>query len=297
MIKTTPSVGLLFMPFSRHTLVAMTVFPLFAFLVSACATVGNAPESASTGSTVINPSFDEVIALSFAPPASTVAYGDDTLQYSLLWEPGVAPRATLFFIHGGCWLNAYDVNHARALASALARDGFRVVAVEYRRVGDEGGGWPGSFDDASSALVQVAGQTQEPLVVLGHSAGGHLALLLASRRPDLVHAAIGLAAITDLESYARGENSCETATPQFMGGTPQEQPDVYSQATLVNKAFSVPVSLLQGLKDPIVPVSHTRLNGASTRLVEDAGHFDWLHPQAEAYAVLLDELSKALGSL
>ncbi|MEM8489280.1 MAG: alpha/beta fold hydrolase [Pseudomonadota bacterium] len=264
-------------------------------LLAACAPLRDSPVSDSAGSQVSNPPFDDVLALPFDPPTSTLAYGDVSLQFSLLWESEFAPRATLFFIHGGCWLNAYDVNHARALASALARDGFRVVAVEYRRVGDEGGGWPGSFDDASSALVQVAGQTQEPLVVLGHSAGGHLALLLASRRPDLVHAAIGLAAITDLESYARGENSCETATPQFMGGTPQEQPDVYSQATLVNKAFSVPVSLLQGLKDPIVPVSHTRLNGARTRLVEDAGHFDWLHPQAEAYTVLLDELSKALA--
>lgn len=192
-----------------------------------------------------NVSYKDVTDLPTDSPAEVISYGPDPLQYGELWLPKVAKfenedfhsktksaqTPLLVFIHGGCWLSEYDIKHTHALSSALAHAGYAVWSVEYRRTGDEGGGWPGSFDDVMSAIefstsMARFGVDTSNIVLLGHSAGGHLALL-AGANSKQIKTVIGLAAITDIEQYAAGDNSCQTATPRFMGGSAQQLPELY----------------------------------------------------------------------
>ena len=250
---------------------------------------------------VSNVNFDQVISLPFTASDRTIVYGDDPLQFGEVWSPvGTAPRGLIIFVHCGCWLNEFDLQYSYAMSTSLAQAGYLVWSLEYRRTGDAGGGWPGSFTDIMQAVGHIetlAGLNDLPTALLGHSAGGHLALLAGSElqgssaEPELV---IGLAAITDVVAYANGDNSCEVVTPDFMGGTPEQLPEAYSAATIVNKTLPANTWLLQGNRDAIVPALHTRLDGAGTVIMAGAGHFDWAHPGTAAFRELLALLDKQL---
>ena len=81
-------------------------------------------------------------------PDERVAYGDDPLQFGELRLPeGTGPHPVVILIHGGCWLSEFDITHLRKLAAAVTRTGVATWALEYRRVGNPGGGWPGTFQD------------------------------------------------------------------------------------------------------------------------------------------------------
>lgn len=243
-----------------------------------------------------NVPYRDILMQPYRLAATSQAYGSETLQRVYYWPAAEQPHSVMIYIHGGCWLNAYDYTHARPLFSALARQGVATFALEYRRTGDEGGGWPGSLNDISRALPIVKQWIDEefadvvPVYLAGHSAGGHLALLAAQSLTFPVEAVIGLAAITDPVSYAQGDNSCQTATPLFFNGTPAEQGQAYEAATPDTTQISVPVILLQGSVDAIVPVSQGELAGSTQIVVSGAGHFDWLHPNTIAYQQLLTVL-------
>jgi acetyl esterase/lipase len=257
--------------------------------------------------------FGDVLDLPTRTPTQRLRYGQSEAQTATLWLPsGRGTHPLLVLIHGGCWLAEYSAEHLRPLAARLAHDGYAVYLPEYRRVGDPGGGWPGTPADLVRAIDALAALRHPRIaldrtVLAGHSAGGHLALWLAARdnrlwRPPLrVVAALGLAAITDLGAYARGDNSCEAVTPQFMGGAPEEVPERYAQASPAALDFDVPVTLLWGTVDPIVGAGQaTALPRARLRRLDGAGHFDWIHPETPAYDVLRDTLFEllrdALGS-
>lgn len=251
-----------------------------------------------------NVSYKSVIELGFAGADKKLVYGDDNpeLQYGLLWLPPNLPATEkaplVVFIHGGCWLNQYDIQHSYPLSSALAEAGYAVWSLEYRRTGDVGGGWPGSFDDIRQGLAFTSTLKDDPvdldrMIIMGHSAGGHLALLAASEFPQ-AGAVIGLAAITDIVEYSRGTNDCQTAAVPFMGGTYEDRPVAYQAANPASRSLHENTILLQGDADSIVPTSQSRLPGATTTVFEDAGHFDWLHPDSGAYQVLLSSLRDLL---
>ena len=101
---------------------------------------------------------------------------------------------------------------------------------------------------------------------------------------------IGLAAISDIEVYAEGSNSCQKATPSFMGGKPENMAAQYKLANPVNKLRFYPVTLLHGSEDNIVPVSHSKVDGAVSKLLQGGGHFDWIHPKSDAFQMLLSAL-------
>ena len=237
--------------------------------------------------------FKAITDLPFREPDRKIAYGDGPLQFGWFWSPKKTTQAPLIVIvHGGCWLNAFGVDHTFPMATALAQDGHPVWSLEYRRTGDEGGGWPGSFDDIKLALAQLKDvlpqhtSTQE-IVLMGHSAGGHLALLAASENTELnIKHLIGLAAITDVSRYALGTNSCQQATPQFMSGMPNERPQAYFAANLIYKKLPANTVLFQGQADQIVPELQSQLPDVSTEVVMQAGHFDWIHPGSPAFAML-----------
>ncbi|WP_339858515.1 alpha/beta hydrolase family protein [Pseudohongiella acticola] len=253
-----------------------------------------------------NIAFSEVAALPVRQPDARIAYGSDVLQVGLLWLPAVdtgdtgtdARAPVVILIHGGCWLNAYDISHTYALSTALAQAGYAVWSLEYRRTGDTGGGWPGSFNDimAGTRHLQALGDhavDTDRFVIAGHSAGGHLALL-AGRDTPTASAVLGLAAITDINAYAAGSNSCETATPLFMGGTPQERPDAYHDANPSAHPAHANTVLLHGADDTLVPVNQALMVGARTLFVESGGHFDWVHPGTRSFRVLLSTLQNVL---
>ena len=235
------------------------------------------------------------------------SYGAEALQRVYVWHGRDALDTSLsgkamVFVHGGCWLNAYGYEHAKGLYSALANLGMGVYAIEYRRVGDEGGGWPGSLNDVVSAIntslerITLQGDYSETFIA-GHSAGGHLALLATQQMPQQlarygVKQVVGLAAITDVRSYAHGTNSCQTATEAFMKTTPTENPDAYNNASPNATLIQTPVVLLQGDADSIVPVQHATMAGAEKRIINNGGHFDWLHPESTSFDALLEVISE-----
>ena len=239
-------------------------------------------------------------------PDDQFSYGDDPLQAVYIWhgrggdENEFAGDAVIF-VHGGCWLNAYGFDHAKGFYHALAELGMGVYAMEYRRVGDEGGGWPGSLEDVIKAVrasienIEATGGSGD-IYLVGHSAGGHLGLLAAQALSEsdvskAIKKVVGLAAITNLQSYALGENSCQTATPQFMGGMPSDDKRAYKVATPNVADITPPVILLQGEEDSIVPKHHASVPGARNRIIKNGGHFDWLHPESTSFDALLEVLS------
>jgi len=243
-----------------------------------------------------NVSFSAVLEQPFNEPSGQLVYGDDENQKVMHWTAADA-TVDIVFIHGGCWLSAYDIKHTYAMSSALNEAGFSVYSIEYRRTGDTGGGWPTTFNDIQRGFSEVLTHrtSKRPLVVMGHSAGGHLGLLLASREDfkQQIDGIIGLAAITDINAYAQGKNSCESVTADFMGGTPQQRADAYRDANPVNYPAHSNTTLLQGDADRIVAPSYAaRLPRAAVKVVPEAGHFDWVHPNTKAFTTLLDTLEQ-----
>jgi len=262
--------------------------------------------------------YGELLSLETRPSDSTITYGEDPLQRVEVWRATAPANTALVFIHGGCWLNAYDLNHAKGFYHALAEKGITTYAVEYRRTGDEGGGWPGSLHDVSAGITasldDVARNNSKQTVVLaGHSAGGHLALLAAQSLGAVspgtmspgaiksghvnntnvqIQSVLGLAAITDVAKYAMGTNSCQSATPAFMGGEPSTAESAYIAATPDSSKSDIPFHLLHGSSDSIVPVHHASLTGAASTIVPSGGHFDWLHPESTSFHALLEVISQ-----
>ena len=238
------------------------------------------------------------------------SYGDDPLQTIYTWHGRSSTNEmyadkALIFIHGGCWLNAYGYEHAKGMYHALAELGMGVYVTEYRRVGDEGGGWPGSLDDVTQAISTALKRIENEgrytnIYIAGHSAGGHLALLAAQRLSSSslnlsranIKRIIGLAAITDIQSYAMGHNSCQSATAKFMNGTPEDVPTAYQRATPRPTHGSLPITLLQGDADSIVPARHAVLSGTNPKIIKNGGHFDWLHPESTSFDALLEVISE-----
>ncbi len=266
--------------------------------------------------------WDEVAGQPAVPAGERVAYGSGAQQFGELRLPdGPGPHPVVVLLHGGCWQNEYDLEHLAGAAEALRRAGFATWTLEYRRIGDPGGGWTGTFRDVALGadhlreLARTRPLDAGRVVLAGHSAGGHLALWLAARRnlpadsplrsadPLPVRGVVGLAAIADLRAYAGGAGSCNAAVPQLMGGLPAAVSDRYAQANPAELLpLGVPVRLVQGDRDPIVPVAQATAFEAAARaagddarvvLVEGAGHFDVVAPFAPAWA----EVERAIRSL
>jgi acetyl esterase/lipase len=260
--------------------------------------------------TLSNVAYSQVVELPVASPAHVIAYAGEPLQFAELWLPPITSsvdnasvrRAPLLvLVHGGCWLNSFDITHTHALSSALAQSGYAVWSIEYRRTGDQGGGWPGSYNDIKSAISYLPKLSEfavdlDKVAIAGHSAGGHLALLAGADELYDFKAVIGLAAIVDLAKYSQGENSCQRVTPQFMGGTVSDVPAAYLAANPAKRGLHKTTVLLHGDADSIVPKVHATSSSARHRLIEGAGHFDMIHPATQSFRTLLQELARAFAN-
>jgi acetyl esterase/lipase len=197
-------------------------------------------------------------------------------------------------LHGGFWRARYGADLMDALCDDLSTRGYTAWNVEYRRVGS-GGGWPETFDDVE-AVAHRARSLGLPLVTLGHSAGGHLAVWAGARcRADL---AVSQAGVLDLEdAWARGLSS--HAAGELLGGSPDDVPERYVAAS---PAAQVPLGvrqlLVHGRRDDTVPVEMSRAYAVRARdagdeveLVEtDEGHFECLDPASESWAAIVERL-------
>ncbi|NRG40769.1 prolyl oligopeptidase family serine peptidase [Rathayibacter sp. VKM Ac-2835] len=205
-------------------------------------------------------------------------------------------KGVVLVVHGGFWRARWDRSHARPLAAALADAGWSVLLLEYRRVGDEGGGRPGTFDDvlaAVAALPPLVPVVERPRTVLvGHSAGGHLAVWSQAAHPSPhVDAVVSLAGVTDLRAAA-DERLGDDAVVELLG--PDGPLDDLDPARL--PAPPMPTVLLHGALDDEVPIAYSRrycVAHPSARLVElpDADHYAPIDPRTPAFAALLAVLS------
>ncbi|HTO72846.1 MAG TPA: alpha/beta hydrolase, partial [Gemmatimonadales bacterium] len=156
-------------------------------------------------------------------------YGPHPDQTGDLYLPDSARAPLICLWHGGFWRMPYGRNQLDGMAQDLCRAGLAVWNLEYRRIGEGGTPWPATLEDVAAALVHVATlRTTVPeldparLILMGHSAGGHLAFWVASRaraRGMNVTAVIGLAPLLDLEAAA-GANLGNGAVQAFLGGAP-----------------------------------------------------------------------------
>lgn len=250
-----------------------------------------------------------------AVPAATVPYGPDPEQVGDLLVPGGAgPHPVVVLVHGGFWRARYARDLMHPLAADLAAAGWASWNVEYRRVGNEGGGWPGTFDDVAAATDHLAALAVDHaldvgrVVAVGHSAGGHLALWLACR-PGLpagapgaapavaVAGAVAQAGVVDLVG---GCDLSAGAAVDLLGGRPEDVPERYRLASPCARVpIGVPHLLVHGVDDDTVPLDLSRRHAAAARAAGDpvelvelpgVGHMDVIDPASPAWTAVLDRL-------
>jgi acetyl esterase/lipase len=232
----------------------------------------------------------------------TQAYGSDPEQVAdLLLPTGHGDHPVAVLLHGGFWRARFTKSTMAALAADLPARGWASWNVEYRRAGN-GGGVLETLDDVRTAIAALA-QTRAPLdlnrvVIIGHSAGGQLALCVAGE--PFVRAVVSLAGVCDLSS-AYAQRLGESATLEFMGGSPAERPDAYSVADpLARIPAGVPVLLVHGDADQRVPIEQSRRYAAQARAVGDSqcelmefaqvDHFALIDPRTNAWAAVASRL-------
>ncbi len=237
--------------------------------------------------------------LDLAPPPADlrVAYGGDAHQFVDLRMPkGKGPHGLVIGLHGGYWRAKYDLGYFGHLCAALAAKGMATANLEYRRVGNVGGGWPGTFADVRAGyqfLLQNARKYEfdaRRIVVIGHSAGAQLALCLAAHEPG-VKAVVSLAGVVDLQR-AYTLHLSNDAVVEFLGGTPAEVGDHYREADPMKVAVRARQWLVHGATDDTVPPAFSRdYVGAKQKAKEDvrlveiagAGHFELVDPRSGAW--------------
>ena len=257
--------------------------------------------------TELNVSWHEIDALPLDIPDHRLAYGEDALQFGELRLPETSgPHPVIVFIHGGCWLNQFSLDHVSAMSRALANRGYAVWTPEYRRVGDAGGGWPGTFEDIVRSIGVLSELASEHLfdlnrvVMMGHSAGGHLALWLAAQNNLPLRGVVSLAGICDLKAYEGLGNDCAASLPGLLGGTSREAPERWTMANPIELLpIDVRVSLVHGERDAIVPLSQSEsfaaAAGCELRVVRGGGHFDMVSPRANAFEIICQTLRRMIS--
>jgi acetyl esterase/lipase len=245
-----------------------------------------------------------------------IHYGVATSQFGDLWLPsGSGPFPVVVLIHGGCWRADLPGLELMAYAAEdLRQHGFAVWNIEHRRLGEPGGGYPGTFEDVAAAIDWLRELAKSyPLdlanvVAAGHSSGGHLALWAAVRprlpktsalyreNPLAMKRVVSLAGIADLSSYrVRGPGACggPRVIDALVGLASRGPWDIFtdtSPAALL--PIGVPQTIISGALDPIVPAAFGRAYAAMAAsagdpvqeiTITDAGHFELIDPESSAF--------------
>ncbi|MEV7592135.1 alpha/beta hydrolase [Streptomyces sp. NPDC089922] len=275
-------------------------------------------------------------ASAFAHPAVapdvTAAYGEHPDHVVDFYAPRGEPRGPVplvVVLHGGAWRAPYDRQHVTPFADFLARRGFAVVNVEYRRGsslphqnsgGPVAGRWPETFDDVAAAMDALPALAATALpqadlrrtVVTGHSAGGHLALWAAARHvlpygspwrlpaPPELRGVVALAPIADF-AVAEELEVCGGASAQLLGGPAHWDERLPSADPASLLPTGIATAVVQGRDDIVVPqqVAEAYVAAAAKAgemvgltLLDGVGHFPLIDPAADACAVVAEEISQ-----
>jgi acetyl esterase/lipase len=217
------------------------------------------------------------------PPDERIAYGEDPNQFIEVRHPASARGPAVVFLHGGYWRKAYGLEYGGHLCAALTAEGAETWNVEYRRIGQPGGGWPGTRDDVLAAIRHVRSlRPGRPLVIVGHSEGGHLALL-AAEEPGIGRA-VAIAPVADLRrawelKLSRG------VVGELLG--PEPEPLFAEASPMERAAPRTPIVVIHGEKDDTVPFAMGSAYAAKSRArligLPGAGHFDVVNPASSVW--------------
>ena len=251
-------------------------------------------------------------------PDAQLSYGDDQFQFGYLRLPeGSGPHPVIVFMHGGCWLSVFDIRYTGLAEQAFADAGYAVWSLEYRRVGNPGGGWPGTFLDVATGADHLTELAREyPLdldrvIAIGHSAGGQLALWLAARGripasselytagPLPIHGVLALAPAPNLETL-HSSGSCGPGVDGLMGGSPNVRPERYQVGSPMQlMPVDVPQRVVVGALDAqFGPSGRAYFQAAqragsspvTLREAPESGHFEMVVPYTSTWPITLQEL-------
>ena len=272
-------------------------------------------------------SYKDLLARPHGAPDGRIAYGPAPQQYGDLWLPrGPGRHPVVVVLHGGCWLASLPSTELMdPMAEDLRNRGYAVWNLAYRRVGEAGGGYPGTFTDVGAGLdlLRTLARTHpldlERVVVIGHSAGGHLAAWAVARdrlsrqsplhvrHPLPLRGAVSLAGIPDLE-FARNDGLAACDGPPtidgLVGAASRPSQDVYADTSPARLLpFKRGMVMLSGALDPIVP-PHYGLDFAARalnagmpvqhRILPGAAHFELIDPKSAAWADVLTAIRATL---
>jgi acetyl esterase/lipase len=263
-------------------------------------------------------SSSHAIAPATAETKLNVAYGNDSAQRMDIYLPAGRTNNTkvMVLIHGGGWASGDKSEFSSAIPVLQHQlPGYAIININYRLATQFGNHFPTQENDVKDALRFVLDKVDEyrvskDMILLGTSAGAHLALLQAYKNTDLVKplAAISFFGPTDMaEMYKRQSNSYyQFAIGLLVGGTPDKMPDAFAQASPINfvTSQSVPTLLFHGGKDGLVPVSQSkelkdRLDkaGVPVELViyPKEGHGWWGATQEDSFKKIAAFLKKHVG--
>jgi acetyl esterase/lipase len=255
---------------------------------------------------------EDILALPPPPADVRLSYGAEPNQFGELRLPkSKGPFPVVMNIHGGFWRAKYDLAHTGQLCAALTAKGIATWNVEYRRVGNPGGGWPGTFEDIRNAyryLPQIAKRydlDSANILVMGHSAGAQLALCLAAHESS-VKRAVSLAGVVDLQQ-AWQQHLSDNAVVEFLGGKPNEVPEHYREADPMQLVIDHTTTqwVIHGAGDDVVPpyfsrqyTEQKRTRGEDVHYTEisTAGHFDLIDPRSNAWPTVENTVRHLLAA-
>jgi acetyl esterase/lipase len=278
--------------------------------------------------------YQDLLHLKVPPPDQRISYGADALEFCELRLPaGRGPFPVAIIIHGGCWsaelpglpAAATSLDLTRPMAEELRRMGIATWNVEFRRFGNPGGGWPGSYQDLSHAadlLRDLAPKYQLDLsrvIAMGHSSGGQLALWLAARHklpktseiytpnPLDLAGVVDLDGPPDLAAFRYIERSvCGIpAVTKFIGGAPSQFPERYAQGGASKLLpLGIPQELFSlgraGQDWTDISIAYERAakqagDRAHLTVLSTATHFDWLNPESQPWKQVANSISALLA--
>jgi acetyl esterase/lipase len=274
-------------------------------------------------------SLAKVLSLPVGPPEERLSYGSDPLQFGELRLPqGNGPFPLAIIVHGGCWSaklgglpeEAVSLALVRPFAASLTDAGVATWNVEYRRLGNAGGGWPGTYQDLARATdfaKELASRYRLDLarvITIGHSSGGHLAMWLAARKnlpktsllyvpsPLPLVGVVSLDGLLDLVSDLAAQVCGFPAVTEFMGGSPRDHPDRYAQGSASTlRPLGVPQALFaspvfeEAAKSYQASGKHAG-EAVDLRLRPDAGHFGWLDPSSQASKAVIERIQSLVAA-
>ncbi|SFM38882.1 alpha/beta hydrolase [Rugamonas rubra] len=285
------------------------------------------PEQFPAAAQVTAPlSLQDYLALGGRRPDRHIAYGDAPSQFVELFMPaGAGPFPLVVLIHGGCWTVEFGgIAQMHNMAEALSRQGIAVWNVEYRRVDEAGGGYPGTYRDVAEAidlLRDVApqhGLDLGRLVLLGHSAGGHLAQWAAARarlpeasplyvaEPLPATGLISLGGLADLRrEEALIKSSCARDMVQLTGLPSAARPDVFADTSPGELLpVGLPTALIHGQFDTVSPpragadfAKRARIAGDKVEFIvlPGASHYDEVAAGSPAWLIVGARIRAMLG--